>query len=96
MLYRTIIHFADGHSIEKSVLYYYDANSISGLDDFIFSVYMIDADKDQINRIIEIEDNGGERSYINLDNVSFFDIPLREIEPVLRAEYEEVCAMDDN
>lgn len=57
---------------------------------------MIDADKDQINRIIEIEDNGGERSYINLDNVSFFDIPLREIEPVLRAEYEEVCAMDDN
>lgn len=96
LLYRTIIHFADGHSVEKSVLYSYDANSISGLDDFIFSVYMMDAYQDQINRIIEIEDDGGERSFINLDNVSFFDIPLREIELVLRAEYEEVCAMDDN
>ena len=77
LLYRTIIHFADGYSIEKSVSYYYDANSISGLDELIFSVYMMDADQDQINRIIEIEDNGGERSFINLDNVSFFDIPGR-------------------
>ena len=95
LLYRTIIHFTDGRNIEKYVQYDFDANNISGLDELIFSVYMMAADQDQANKIIELEESGGEKSFINFENVSFFDIPLREIEPILREEYEQMCAMDD-